>query len=60
MLTHLYTTYTNTTLVEIIDKNARLKTAYDENQPIEIISNKSRMLSNMRMQATIPTPYSKS
>ena len=34
MLTHLYTTYANITPVELIENDARLKTAYDVNQPI--------------------------
>ena len=35
MITHLYTTYANITPNELIENDARLKTAYDVNQPIE-------------------------
>ena len=35
MLTHLYMTYANITPAELINNDARLKTAYDVNQPIE-------------------------
>ena len=35
MLTHLYTTYVNITPTKLIDNDARLKIAYDVNQPIE-------------------------
>ena len=37
MLTHLYTTYTSIIPTELIENNARQKTAYDVNQPIERI-----------------------
>ena len=35
MLTHLYRTYANITPAKLIENNARLKTAYDVNQPIK-------------------------
>ena len=35
MLTHLYTTYANITPTKLIKNNARLKKAYDVNQPIK-------------------------
>ena len=35
MLTHLYTTYVNIIPVNLTENNARLKTAYDVNQPIK-------------------------
>ena len=35
MLMHLYTAYANTTSANLIENDARLKTAYDVNQPIK-------------------------
>ena len=35
MLTHMYTTYAKITPADLIKKDARLKIAYDVNQPIE-------------------------
>ena len=35
MLTHLYTTYASITPAKLIENDARLKTAYDVNQPIK-------------------------